>query len=83
MFAGERDWNQSHVYRMIQETKKETRQTQQGQGPPQTTTTYQTKETRQTQQGQGPPHTTTTYQTSQKSYSYTPTIEDGYGISDF
>lgn len=63
---GDRDWNQSHVYRMINETRTNERQV------------YPS--------GQGnQPITTKTVQTTQKTYSYDyqPTMEDGYGVSEF
>uniref|UniRef100_A0A8W8IFH0 Uncharacterized protein n=1 Tax=Magallana gigas TaxID=29159 RepID=A0A8W8IFH0_MAGGI len=62
----DRDWNQSHVYRMINETRTNERQV------------YPS--------GQGnQPITTKTVQTTQKTYSYDyqPTMEDGYGVSEF
>lgn len=66
MSIGDRDWNQSHVYRMINETRTNERQV------------YPS--------GQGnQPITTKTVQTTQKTYSYDyqPTMEDGYGVSEF
>nr|XP_022313303.1 altered inheritance of mitochondria protein 3-like isoform X5 [Crassostrea virginica] len=63
---GDRDWNQSHVYRMINETRTDQRQV------------YQPGQ-------QSQPITTKTVQTTQKTYSYDyqPTMEDGYGVSEF
>lgn len=66
VFLGDRDWNQSHVYRMINETRTDQRQV------------YQPGQ-------QSQPITTKTVQTTQKTYSYDyqPTMEDGYGVSEF